>query len=223
MELTPGSSATVTTAYEVENTTAFDIMLATDDDETTKTVSWDSARFSVSGLEAPGQVGVNETVTVNATVENTGSGAGTRNVRFALDRFDNFDDTGRDIRAYERNVTFDPDVAALTRAGLAGFPDSPTLVVNNGDADESEVRPVATATEAALTPVVAGQLAFDPAETGETTLGIDAEVSQVPEPGGAARDPVFSNGGVTVESTAVQMGAAVSVGSGVSAGRYNPG
>jgi hypothetical protein len=48
LELTPGSSATVTTTYEVENTTAFDIRLATDDDETTRTVSWDSAQFTLS-------------------------------------------------------------------------------------------------------------------------------------------------------------------------------
>ena len=76
VELTSGSSATVTTSYEVENTTARDIVLATDDDEATETVSWDSALFTVSGLEAPGQVELNGTVTVNATVESTAARAG---------------------------------------------------------------------------------------------------------------------------------------------------
>jgi len=297
VELTPGESSTVTTSYEVANTTAFDIVLATDDDETTATVSWDSALFTVSGLQAPGQVEVNGTLTVNATVENTGSGAGTQDVLFALDPVGNFDDpaveavaepnltlapgesqtvgltmdapaeagefehgiftrndsetasllvgetqvvgslrnettssgagvtvnfsvestddTERDIRAYELNVTFDPDVVAFTGAGLAGFPDNATLSVNDGDADEGELRLVATTTEPALTPVVAGQLAFDPVGTGETTLGIDAGVSNILGPGGEARNPVFSNGSVTVESTTTRTDATAPVGGGL--------
>lgn len=85
LELTPGSSATVTTSYEVENTTALDIRLATDDNETTRTVSWDSAQFTLSGPETPGRVGVNGTV----AVENT---ADTQDVLFALDPVSDFDD-----------------------------------------------------------------------------------------------------------------------------------
>lgn len=56
LELAPGSSESVTTTYEVDETAEFNITVTTDDDERTETVTWDDAFFAVSQLSAPDQV-----------------------------------------------------------------------------------------------------------------------------------------------------------------------
>jgi hypothetical protein len=134
-----------------------------------------------------------ETVTLDGGV----SGASTVTTDFTIE---STDDAQRDVRAYELDVTFDPTVVSFVDAGLAAFPENASLVVNDENADQGHVRLVAVSTEQALTPVTAGALEFDPVAAGETTLTIDPGESDIEGPGGEARNPVWTNGSLSVES-----------------------
>lgn len=280
VELAGSDSRSVTVAYNVDQTVAVDVQLRTDDDEMTKTVTWDDPFFAVSNLSFPAQAEEGESISVNATVENSGFAGGTQDVLFRLDEFGNFDDpevelvvgtvtlapgesqtvgltveapsmagefehgiftandsqtaslpvggtqvvgvlgdtstgvdgdtvtvdldiestddTERDVRVYELDVTFDPSVVSFIDATLAEFPESASLVVNDEAAAQGRVRLVALSTEQALTPVTAGTLEFDPVGRGETALAIDAGESDIEGPGGQAHNPVWTDESITV-------------------------
>lgn len=86
LELDPGSSKPVTTTYEVNETTQFDVTVATDDDETTETVTWGDGSVAVSGLSTPGRSHEGQSVTVG----NTGFTTGTQDLLFGADHTDSF-------------------------------------------------------------------------------------------------------------------------------------
>lgn len=66
-ELDPGSSEQVTTTHGVNETTQFEVTVATDDDETTETVIWGDVSAAVSERSAPGRSHKGQSVTVGNT------------------------------------------------------------------------------------------------------------------------------------------------------------
>jgi hypothetical protein len=75
LELAPGTNGSVTMTHEVNETTTLNITVATDDDETTATVTWDTPSSVTSALSTPARANGDRPITVNAAIESTGFGA----------------------------------------------------------------------------------------------------------------------------------------------------
>ena len=183
LTLEPGDEHAVDLTVDApEEAGEFEHGVFTDDDSQT-------AALVVGETQVEAGLGT-ETVTLGA------GAATTFTVDFDIESLD--EATERDVRAYELDVSFDPEVVAFEDATLAEFPDSAELVVN--EVGEGHVRLVGITTEETMTPVTAAELEFEAVAAGETDLTIDPAESNVEGPSGAARLPTFADGSVVVES-----------------------
>jgi hypothetical protein len=106
VQLGVGNSTTVTFQnVSVGAPGEYNHTVASEDDQATGDLTVLSlANFGVSNLSAPAEAAENESITVNATVTNTGDQAGTQDVLFQLDGDGNFDSPAVSVVAAE-NLT----------------------------------------------------------------------------------------------------------------------
>ena len=147
VQLGVGNSTTVSFEnVSVGTPGAYNHTVASEDDQATGDLTVLSlANFEVSNLSAPAEAAENESITVNATVTNTGDQAGTQDVLFQLDGDGNFDSPAVSVVAAE-NLTLAggasqevqltvnaPDTVGVFEHGLFTADDNQTATLTVGN------------------------------------------------------------------------------------------